>query len=95
MSNVIAFLESLGRRAATVPTEAELADAVAALEIGDEAKSALLAGDTASLSALLGGRPTMICALMPADDDQNAPDDDDEQPADDEPKEAAGRFGRH
>ena len=95
MSNLIAFLESLGRDA-TLPTPGEdLAAAAKAAGLDDRAEAALLSGDTATLSEILGGRPTMICALMPADDEQPVVPDDGEEPADDEKKESIGRFGRH
>ena len=93
MSNVIAFLESLGRSAAPAPTAAELADAVAALPVGDDAKSALLAGDTGTLSDLLGGRPKMICMLFPADDDQKK--DGDEEPTEPVPDDERKESVRH
>lgn len=92
MSNVIAFLESMGRRAASVPTEAELADAVASLDIGDDAKSALLAGDTGALSDLLGGRPKMICMLFPADEPQKQ---DGEEPTEPQPDDEKKESVRH
>ena len=92
MSNVIAFLESLGRSAAPAPTAAELADAVAALPVGDDAKSALLAGDTGTLSDLLGGRPKMICMLFPADEPQKQ---DGEEPTEPQPDEDPKGSIRH
>ena len=82
MSNVIAFLESLGRDAALRPAGEQYAAAVAALDVDDEARDALLAKDDLTLGALLGGRPRMLCALLPADDDQVPAED---QPAEDEP----------
>ena len=82
MSNVIAFLESLGRNPDIRPASAELAAAVAALPVGDDARTALLAGDAGTLGDLLGGRPKMICMLFPADDDQKQEGD---EPAEDEP----------
>ena len=95
MSNLIAFLDSLGRTA-TVSTQGDdFTAAVKAAELDDRAEAALLAGDTATLAQLLGARPTMICALMPADDEQPVTPDDGDEPADDEKKEAVGRFGRH
>ena len=45
MSNVIAFLESLGRDAALAPSTEGFADAVCNAGLGDDARAALLAGD--------------------------------------------------
>ena len=95
MSNLIAFLESLGRDAA-VPTQGDdFAAAVRAADLDDRAEAALLSGDHATLAQLLGARPTMICALFPADDQ---PAEDEPQPEGDEPdkqKEAVRDRGLH
>jgi hypothetical protein len=95
MSNVIAFLESLGRNA-TLPVAGEdFAAAVDALGLDDAPRAALLAGDHATLAELLGARPTMVCALFPADD-QPAQDDEPQPDGDtpDEQKESV-RHGVH
>ena len=90
MSNVIAFLESLGRNPDIRPASAELAAAVAALPVGDDARAARLAGDAGTLGDLMGGRPKMICMLFPADDDQKQDEDSPakDEPDGDEPKES-------
>ena len=64
------------------------AAAVAALEVDDAARSALLAADAGALGDLLGGRPKMICMLFPADDDQRKDGEEpaEQEPTDDEPK---------
>jgi hypothetical protein len=86
MSNVIAFLESMGRDPALVAGGEEFTKAVDSLGMDDQARAALLAGDVGSLSELLGGRTRMLCALLPADDDQKDDEgegdgeDDGEQP---------------
>lgn len=80
MSNVIAFLEAMGREAVLRPASAEYDAAVATLDVDDAARSALLAADAGTLGDLLGGRPKMICMLFPAEDKP-----DEEQPAEDEP----------
>lgn len=89
MSNVIAFLESLGRDAALAPSTEGFADAVCNAGLGDDARAALLAGDARALNDLLGGRPTMVCALFPADDDQKQDDEQKEGEDDSEKKESA------
>lgn len=92
MSNVIAFLESLGRDAALAGQSPEAyADAVQALGLDDAPRRALLARDAAGLNDLLGGRMTMMCLLFPADGDNHnkdgeEPEGESDQPADEEPK---------
>ena len=86
MSNLISFLESLGRDARLATTGGDYAAAVDALEIDDQAKATLLAKDASALNDLLGGRPKMICMLFPADGDEkkDGGDEDGEAPAEDE-----------
>ena len=85
MPNVIAFLETMGRDAA-MPVHGEgFAAAVDAAGLDDRARAALLARDAGALADQLGGRPRMICALFPADDDQQREDGD--TPQGDEPDE--------
>jgi hypothetical protein len=92
MSNVIAFLESLGKDVAfSAPAPEAYADAVQALDLDDAARQALLARDAAGLNDLLGGRMKMMCLLFPADSDKNhqdgeEPEGEGEQPVEDEPK---------
>jgi len=94
MSNVIAFLESLGKDAALADQSPEAyAAAVDALGLDDAPRRALLARDAAGLNDLLGGRMKMMCLLFPADGEKNNDDGQEsegevpsDQPADDEPK---------
>jgi len=94
MSNVIAFLESLGKNAALAGQSPEAyAAAVEALELDDAARFALLARDAGGLNGLLGGRIKMMCLLFPADGENNNKDGEEsegegqsDQPVDDEPK---------
>lgn len=94
MSNVIAFLESLGKDAALAGQSPEAyAAAVDALGLDDAPRQALLARDAASLNDLLGGRMKMMCLLFPADGENNNKDGEEsegegesDQPVDDEPK---------
>lgn len=91
MSNVIQFLESLGRNPANGLSPADYAAAVAVLEIDDAQRQALLDRDHAALNGLLGGRAKMYCLVAPAEnepqDDQRESDDDGEDK--DEPQDAA------
>ena len=78
MSNVIRFLESLGRDAATTPEA--YARAVRGLDVDPEVRDALLRRDRAALDRLLGARHTVMIVLVPAEDDEpkDEPGDDDE-----------------
>lgn len=97
MSKVIEFLEALGRGAVPVANEGDYVAAVEALDVDDQVRHALLARDAGSLAQLLGARPQMICALMPADDDDQRKDDDGDEDSDspDENREAVRRRGLH
>jgi hypothetical protein len=96
MSNVIAFLESMGRNAALKPTGDEFVAAVDSLGLDDAPRHALLSADAGSLADLLGGRPAMVCALFPADDDNKKDDDqEDESDVPDDTKESIGGAGLH
>lgn len=92
MSNVIAFLESMGKDAAYAAQSPEsYKSAVDALCVDDAERQALLARDAAGLNDLLGGRMKMMCLLFPADGDKNnqdgeEPEGESDQPVDDEPK---------
>lgn len=97
MSNVIAFLESMGNNAAQSKLSGD--DYVAAVEalcLDDAPRQALLARDATGLNDLLGGRSKMICALFPADQEPQKEGDeeqDGEQPG--EPKESIRGIGLH
>jgi hypothetical protein len=81
MSNVIRFLETLGREAgAGAPASAEFAAQVAALQIEPSLRQALVDGDVATLSRLLGGREKMMMVLAPADAPQNDEPVDEDAP---------------
>ena len=84
MSNVVQFIERLGRD----PKGLSIADytaSVAALDIDEEQRRALLERDQDALSALLGGREKMMCVVWPADE----PGRQDDQPGDEQPVEDA------
>lgn len=100
MSNVIAFLESLGNNAAQSKLSGEAyVAAVDALGLDDAPRQALLDRDADALGGLMGGRLQMMCILFPADgDDQkkdDQPDGDSDTPQEDERKESIRRNGRH
>jgi len=83
MSNVIEFLETLGSNPAmTRLSAADYAAAVAALDVDEAQKEALLNGDRDALNGLLGGRDTMLCVVFSPDGDEQK---DDEQREQDEP----------
>lgn len=82
MSNVIQFLEMLGRN----PAPTDYATAVAALDVDEAQRRALLDGDHATLAELLGGRSKMYCLVVPAEEEE--PLDDGKQPDDDKQDEA-------
>lgn len=75
MSNVIRFLESLGRdMGAGATRSAGFAARVAALEIDPALRQALVDGDVAVMSGLLGGRESMMMVLAPAEPGNQEPD---------------------
>ena len=99
MSNVISFLESMGKDAGLARLSGEdYAAAVNALGLDDAPTQALLARDAQALNGLAGGRLQMMCILLPADGDENQKDDqqdDGDQPGDGETKESIRQHGRH
>lgn len=88
MSEVISFLESLGRDVDGL-SAGEFAARVASLEVGEELRDALLARDEQAISALLGGRSNVYCLLVPAEDDDKQDDDKDSDEPDKETNRAA------
>ncbi len=70
MSNVIQFLESMGKDAALGNMSSEeYAATVKALGVDDVAQHALLNRDHAALTDSLGGRVKMMMMLAPAEDE--------------------------
>lgn len=70
MSNVIQFLEKLGRDAAIGEGSAEsYASAVSKLEIDDALRQVLLSKDSVALNKLLGARHNVMMILVPAEDE--------------------------
>lgn len=68
MSNVVQFLDTLGRNP-QLGSEAAYADAIAAAGIGQTAQQALLNRDADGLNRLLGGAAVVLSFLVPAEDD--------------------------
>jgi hypothetical protein len=66
MSNVIRFLETMGRKPIS---PADFAATVAALEIEAPQRKALLDRDQGALNELLDGRRQLRCAIFAADED--------------------------
>ncbi len=100
MNNVLAFLEMMGRDPSIARMAPEqLREAMAEFGIDDAPQQALASRDAGSLNDLLGGRPTMMCMLFPAEGDEDKKKDDDqgdgEQPGDNDQKESIRRNGRH
>lgn len=84
MSNVVQFLEFLGRDG-NVLSEAEYAAAVTGLEAATEAKDALLRRDVSALGQSLGARATVLAYILSPEeeeggkDDESQPDDGDHE----------------
>ena len=86
MSNVIQFLESMGKNAALGNmSPEEFTAAVKALGVDDVAEHALLNRDHAALNDSLGGRVKMMMMLVPAEDDEGeGKQNDDDQKKEEE-----------
>lgn len=80
MSNVLQFLESLGRNPRPLSAD-EFTAAVANADLAPAARNALLERDVEALNRELGGRGFMLCLIYPADNDEQPGD---EAPAGDE-----------
>lgn len=74
MSKVINLIEMLGAQASFGEQKMVINDSV---ELDSELKSALLDKDNDKLNELLGVRNTIVCAMLPAKDDE--PDESEEQ----------------
>ena len=83
MSNVIQFLEALGRDSALgTGSPAAYAQAVRELDIDDALRDALLHKDQETLSRLLGAQHNVMLILAPAEDEplqDDRPDDGEEE----------------
>ncbi|MEO7252031.1 MAG: hypothetical protein ABIW30_05415 [Arenimonas sp.] len=81
MSNVIQFLEKLGRGVGGESAEVYCA-AVEQLGVDEALRDALLRKDQAALNALLGARHNVMMALVPAEPERDEPERD--EPRDDD-----------
>ena len=90
MSNVIRFLETMGRDARVADLDpSAFAQLVEGLEGDRESKLALIGRDASVLSRLMEGRHKMFCFIMAPDDNeqQDAPEPDEQH---DNPGESPG-----
>mgnify|MGYP001382710122 CR=1 FL=1 len=79
MSNVIQFLESMGKDASlSMMSPEEYAAAVKALSVDDVAQHALLNRDQNALSDSIGAYKKMMMILVPAEDDDGEGKDNDQ-----------------
>lgn len=88
MSDVIRFLESLGRNPLPL-SEAEFTAAVENAALSPETKRALLLRDIEALNREVGGRGFMLCLIyQPDNDEQPGREEPDggEQPSEQEPE---------
>lgn len=83
MSNIVQFLEDLGR--GTKMPGSIYATAVEASGLDPQARKSLLARDVQAVSSLLDGRECMVFSLMPAEND--APLEEQEQESEERPEE--------
>lgn len=94
MSKIIQFLESMGRDASLRRMSAEdYAAAVAALDVDQAQREALLQRDPAGLNALLGGRTVQMAMILFPVEQPNRQDDDkdDDRQEEDKPSESIRR----
>lgn len=86
MSAVVQLLEMLAAAPASLSHD-EFARLVASADLSPAVRDALLRRDVAALSQAIGGRPTMFCAVFPAENEpepEEAPQEDDETPRESE-----------
>ena len=85
MSNIVDFLERLGRDAQLrYAASAEVEEALLRAQIAPALRAALLAEDSRRLEALLGVKANVCCMVHVPDDDDDDDDDDDEDEEDDD-----------
>lgn len=89
MSNVMKFLEELGRNPQML-SEDQYAQAVAALDLDAETASALASRDAGRMAELLKAPAVTFCGLFPAEEEQPVKEDEpDQDDRDDREKEAS------
>lgn len=84
MSNVIGFLEKMGRDASmSRATGSEIESALADARIDPEVRAAIVAGDQGRLEDLLGAKANVCCMVAPSrkedDEEEESPDRDDDE----------------
>lgn len=88
MPNAIQFLETLGRSPASAHVLAGgYAASVAALDVDEAQRDALLGRDARALNGLLEGRDSMLCVVCTPDESESeseTPDDDGTERPDDD-----------
>lgn len=78
MSNVIRFLESLGRDTGAGALESpDFASRIASLDVEPQLREAMLAGDVATVAQRVGARASMMIFLAPTEPDNDKPDEED------------------
>lgn len=85
MSVAVQLLEMLAASPASL-TYDEFVRLVSDADLSPEVRDAMLRRDVDALSQAIGGRPTMFCAVFPAENepepDEQEPQEDDETPQD-------------
>lgn len=80
MSNVVQFLEALARNPRPLSAE-EYSATVAALDVREEEGAALLAKDADALAKTVGGF-SLLCFIVPAENDEPKQDEETEEDED-------------
>ena len=88
MSNVVQFLEAMARNPKLLSAE-DFAGAVAHAELEPTAQRALLDGDATALNQALGARETMLCFVVPAENDE--PQEEEQEGEESPQKETSSR----
>lgn len=96
MSNIIEFIERLGRDATLRnATAAEIEEALSHAGVEPALRPVIFADDPSLLESLLGARTGLCCMIAPAREEEEESEDDGggEDGADDEREEEAGTLG--
>lgn len=75
MSNVVQFLEALARNPKPLSAE-DFAAAVVNAELDSASQQALLDRNAEALNRAIGGRLSMMCMIVPAENDEPQQDED-------------------
>src|SRR5688572_29923332 len=90
MSNVVQFLESLACNPKSMSPQA-LADAVALTSLGAAEREALMSRNVDALNLVVGGRASMMCMIVPAENDEPQQDDAPQPDGDEAPQQESSR----